>query len=170
MQYDYQMGFNILGWRGEVIDYMKKRLKGVATFKAVNLNNINNMNREYLSLLGSKKFKKADIESGTGDLVKWTPQTYKMARVISDRLNVNNLLVLNFFLALYNLSRAGTIPFKVWSPVEFAASERAKGKLTVQKGILGKAGTMFKRAQFGLLPLAVAGGLIGGVILMQKNK
>lgn len=153
-----------IGWQNKVIPYMRKRLRMFPEVKLVTHRMINNLQREYMSLQASG-YTAADIVSGTGDIVKWNKQTYKMSRIMADRLNVSSLFVLNYFLALYNLSKTGKIPYQRWNPKGYIKSKKLQKKIPTEKTILEKVGKGFR---FGL-PLVALIGIAAGVFLLKDK-
>lgn len=158
-------GIGISIWKDRVLFFMGKRLKYLPDLKKLLFKrNVDNVHREYLALIAGG-YKKCDIVSGTGDAVKWNSQTYKMARVITDRTNLPSLFVLNFFLAIYRLAAIGKVPFKIWNPKEYAESIKMKKTLQTEKNIFEKIGISTK-----LLPIFLVSGLVGGFMFSQKMK
>lgn len=170
----YESGPDLLGamtWKGEIKEYMKPRLKHFPKLLKLSQNNrvIDNIHREYMSLL-AKGFTKADILSGTGDFVKWNRQTYTMAGQIADRLNVPKLLVLNFFLSLYNLARSGKVPFEKWNPKGYDKSKKLQKTFVTEKGFLEKTGDQAGKITKLLMPLSIGAGIITALVMLQKQK
>lgn len=170
----YQVGPELMGaitWKGRIKEYMLARLKKFPKLLALAKNNrvIDNLHREYMSLL-AKGFTKADILSGTGDFVKWNRQTYTMARKIANRTNVPNLLVLNFFLALYNLARTGEIPFEKWNPKEYETSKKLQKTFKTEKSILEKTGEQASKVTRLLMPLSIGAGIITALVMLKKKR
>jgi len=163
------MGF---GWMGQVKKYMVQRLKYLPDLKELAKNDrlLNNIHSQYMAMQASG-YKAADIASGSGDFVKWTPGTYAMAREIADNLNVPQLLILNYFLAIYNLAAAGKIPLEKWNPKEYEEKKRLQKTLSTEKSIWSKGGKAFGRVTGRLmLPVAIIGGLVGYAVLSDKMK
>lgn len=157
----YGIGLSI--WKDRILFFMGKRVKYFPDLKKLLFKrNLDNMHREYLALI-ARGYKKCDIVKGSGDIVVWNKQTYKMARLIRDKTNLPLLFVLMFFLAMYRLASIGKIPFKVWNPKEYDESVKLKKTLATEKGILQKVGISTK-----LLPVFLVGGLVGGFFLSQK--
>ena len=161
-----------IGWLNKIKDFMKKRLPKNSFPKlyklADNTRVIENMHREYMSLLASG-YKKADILSGIGDFVKWNRQTYTMSNIISDRTNLPKLLILNFFLAMYQLARAGEIPFEKWNPEEFEKSKKLQKSFATEKGFLEKTGEKASKITKILMPLSIGAGIVTALIMWQKK-
>lgn len=174
MQFEIGEGAELLGaigWKGNVQDFMTSRFKQFPREFSLAKNNrvIDNLHREYISLLASG-YKKADIVSGTGDFVKWNRQTYTMSSVITDRLNVPKLLVLNFFLAMYTLAKKGIIPFEKWNPEEYLKSKKLSKKFPTEKNWLEKTGEKAGKVTRLLMPLSVGAGIITAFVMWNKTK
>ena len=173
MQFDLKENPELLGavtWKGKIKDYMKARLKYQPELLklADNSRVLDNIHREYMALL-AKGYKKADIISGSGDFLKWDRQTYTMSRLIADKTNVPNLLVLNFFIAMYNLAKSGKIPFEKWNPKEFEESEKLKKKFSTEKTWLDKTGEKAGKLTRLLMPLSVGAGIITAFFMLRKK-
>lgn len=160
---DESLGFDPFKlWIDKIILFMRKRLKYSPEYKLITHRMILNLNREYMRLQASG-YTAADIVSGAGDLVKWNRQTYKMSSLISDSLNVSKMIVLNYFLALYNLAKDGKIPYEKWNPKEYIKSKKLQKKIITEK-------TIFEKAAKGLsiiVPLAIVGGIAAGVFILK---
>lgn len=158
-------GVGISIWKDRILFYMGKRLKHIPDLKKLLFKrNVDNMHREYMALIASG-YQKADRESGSGDMIKWNRQTYRLAREIEDRTNLPFLFVLYFFSALYNLAAIGKVPFKEWNPKGFTKSTVLKKSLPSQKNIFQNVGISTK-----LLPFVLVGGIVGGMILSGYAK
>lgn len=157
-------------WEGEVIGYMMARLKAFPTlYKLAKSKRVfNNMHREYMSLI-AEGFTQADIISGKGDFLKWNAQTYRMASLISDRVNVPKLLVINFFNALYNLALQGKIPYQKWNPKGFQEAKDLQKTLPSEKSIFTKSGEVVGKFGKNLIPIAIVAGVLGGYFLFKKS-
>jgi len=129
-------------WLDSIQNYMLKNLKHVSgLYKlAKNKTVLKNIVREYMALQ-STGYEKCDIVSSSGDFLKWDTQTYKMANIISKTIKVPKLLVLNFFIALYNLSKAGKIPYWKWNPKGYLKSKKAQKTIDTEKNFLEKFST-----------------------------
>lgn len=174
MKFDLNKNPELLGaltWKGRIKEYMKARFKHIPALLKLSQNNrvIDNLHREYMALL-AKGYTKADILSGTGDFVKWNRQTYTMSRIISNKLNVNNLLTLNFFLALYNLARKGDIPFEKWNPKGFTESKKLQKGLPTEKSWLDKTGATAGKITRLLMPLSIGAGIITALVMFRKKR
>lgn len=158
-------------WKGEVMKYMQKRLKPFPVMykQSKNRRMIDNLHREYMALIASG-YKKADILTGSGDLLKWNRQTYEMARKITDRLNVNNLLTLNFFIAMYNLARQGKIPFEKWDPKGYEKSEKQKKTFKTEKTIFEKTAEKAGNITKLLMPLSIGAGIITALLMWGRTQ
>lgn len=158
-------------WKGQVKEYMTARLKSFPKLLTLAKSNrvIDNLYREYIALL-AKGFTKADILSGSGDFVKWDRQTYTMARKISDITNVPNLLVLNFFLALYNLAKTGAIPFERWNPKGYDKSKKLQKTFPTEKNLLDKTGEKASKITRLLMPLSIGAGIITAIVMLGKKR
>lgn len=160
---DESLGFDPFKlWIDKIILFMRKRLKYSPEYKLITHRMILNLQREYMSLQASG-YAAADIVSGSGDLVKWSKQTYKMSRKISDSLNVSQLFVLNFFLALYNLAKVGKIPYQKWNPKGYIKAKKKQKKIETER-------SPFEKAAKGLsiiVPLAIVGGIAAGVFILK---
>lgn len=155
------------GWKGKVFNYMRARLKGLPAYKQLNMVLIDNLYREYASLIASG-YEKADIISGKGDLVRWNKQTYNMARTIADRLNISVIIILNFFLALYNLAKAGKIPFQKWNPKGYIKSKKLMTTLPTEKTFAQTMVLGMREMGKVLIPLSILGGIAAGYYFFRK--
>ena len=163
------MGF---GWLDEVKKYMIERVKYIPSVLELAKNSriLNNINTQYMAAM-ARGVPAADIVSGVGDFVKWTPRTYELAREIRDKLNVPQLLVLNYFLAIYNLSASGKIPLEKWNPKEWEKQKELQQTISTEQSVWNKTGQAFGKFSSRLLiPLGIVGGLIGAAYVTQKNK
>lgn len=172
MRFQYR-GPELMGaltWLGNVKEYMKARLKHFPELLKFsdNMRVLEGLHREYMSLLATG-YKKADIVSGSGDFVKWDRQTYTMSRIMADRLNVPQLLVLNYFLAVYNLARAGKIPFQKWNPKEYEKSKELQKQFPTEKDFFEKTGEKAAKFTKMLIPLTVGAGIITVLVLFRKK-
>lgn len=158
-------GVGISIWKGRILFYMGKRLKHIPDLKKLLFKrNVDNMHREYLALIASG-YQRADRESGSGDMIKWNRQTYRLARQIEDRTNLPFLFVLYFLSALYNLVAIGKVPLREWDPKGFAKSKKQADSLPGKGGILDDLKNFSK-----LVPLILIGGIVGGIVLSGYAK
>lgn len=110
-----------------ILTQLKKNMAGVYDIKKLNTNVINNIYKLYLVNL--KYFSLPEIIKRSGIAVQWSAKTYLFADRISKKLNLPKLLILNYFLVIYDLSKAGTIPLKYYDPYTAQEAEKTKEKM-----------------------------------------
>ncbi len=163
------MGF---GWMGAVKKYVIERSRYTPDVLKLAKSDrmLQNVNTQYMAMQASG-YSAADIVSGSGDFVKWNPQTYSMSREIADNLNVPQLFILYYFLAIYNLAAAGKIPLQKWNPKEYERKKKLQKSISTEKSIWSKGGNVLgKLSSRVLLPLAIVGGIIGYSVISEKTK
>ena len=155
-------------WKNAVLSYMKKAMQGLGEKEYINDRNISNIDREYNSLLYSG-YKVPEILGRPGQYaVKWNTNTYDLAKQIRDRLNIPLIVVLNYFLAVYDLSKSGKIDYSHFNPVLVKQSEKQKKKL-VGKTVVEKAFSPIV-ASYKMLPLFLVGGGVLAFMYLTKEK
>lgn len=95
-----------------------------------NVRLLNNMHKEYLMLI-NKGFQppKYAFLSDDKTIGKWTKDSYLMASEIAKIMSIPKLVVLKFFRSLWNLSRLGKIPIKLYDPIGTKEKEKLKDVL-----------------------------------------
>lgn len=158
----------IFKWSDEVVSYMRTALKGLSDIKYVNSRNIENIDREYNSLL-SQGFKAPVIVSRPAEYaVKWSVQDYTLANELMKRTNIPKLVILNYFLAIYDLAKSGKIDFKYYNPVQVKKSKKEK-EILVGKPLLSKI-TEPLEATANMFPLMLLAGTIFGIYFLIDGR
>ena len=170
--YNENLGyFGFSPWE-KILVYMRKGLKGLPEIKYVssfwkNQTLIKSLLREYTAGQ-SLGYKPATPQSGADNVHKiWTKNSYDLARQISKKLNVPVKLVYVFFSALFDLSKYGKIPFKLWNPKGYIESKEKQEELitpTIKKITEGLTAT----GKNVLLPIALLVAGITTVFLFKK--
>lgn len=144
-----------------------KKLKDIFQSGTFNVRLIQNMYREYAALM-AQNYKPANfVASGDPD-----SSTAKLALIIKDRLNTDELIVLNFLLSLQQLAAGGTIPFSKWNPSGYAESTALQKKFDTEKSFLDKAqGAAVAASKASTTLLIVAGlGLVSYIVYETKRR
>lgn len=128
---------------------LAKKMKDFLQPGGLNIRLVENMYREYSALM-AQKYKPASFKDGMPDT-----NTSNLIQIIKNRINTDEILVLNFLKALQELSAAGTIPFAKWNPSGYAESTALQKSFDTEKSILDKA----QRA-------AVSASKVGTVLLI----
>lgn len=162
-------GIGIRPWVDRILFYMGKRLKYIPDLKKLlHSRNVLNMHREYMALIASGQFKKADKVSGSGDFIRWNKQTYKLGRKIAERTNLPLLFILNFFSALYNLASVGEIPAAKYDPVGYTKSKILQQTIPTEKGLFKKTSETVTGFGKAIVPLTVAVAVLGALVLVPR--
>lgn len=111
-------------WYDLVISDLKKSLKGVYDTNTLNGAIINNIYKQYLANL--KYYGVPQIVSRSCLAVKWSANTYLFANKIAASLQLSKILILNYFLSVYDLAKKGLIEYKYFDPVTAKEGETAK--------------------------------------------
>lgn len=137
-----------------------KKLKDIFQAGTFNIRLVENMYREYSALM-AMKYKPASFKSGVPDT-----STLKLVQIIKDKINTDEILVLNFLKSLQELSAAGTIPFSKWNPSGYAESTALQKSFDSEKSILDKAqGVAISASKVSTVLLIVAGlGLVSYIV------
>ena len=143
-----------------------KKLKDIFQAGTFNIRLIQNMYREYAALM-AQNYKPANFVAGEAD-----SSTAKLATIIKDKLNTENIIVLNFLLSLQELASSGMIPFSKWNPSGYAESTALQKKFDTEKSFLDKAqGAAVKASNVGTVFMVVAGlGLVSYLVYELKGK
>lgn len=110
-----------------VINEIKKNTKGTTISQYVSKPVVDNIYKQYLYYI--RYYGAPEIISRVGVAVKWSPKAYLFSSKLSDVLNLDKMLILNFFLALYDLTKAGKIDFKYYDPKAAAQGTAAYRKI-----------------------------------------
>lgn len=170
MQYDFNdtsLSGIFPNWREPVTEYMKKAMKGLAEASYINDRNIKNMDREYIALLAGGSAP-PEIVSRVGNYgVKWTPASYALGREMAAKLNIPLIVILNYFLAIYDLSKSGAIDFKHYDPAGVKAGEQSRRELEGKKWYESLL-TTAKITGY-MIPLLLVAGSVFGLMYLSKE-
>ena len=161
-----QMTIGLL-WRGQVFTYMEKLLEGFPEKKLISLRMIDSLNRSYMSAI-ARGLKHADVIYAKGDIIKWDKPTYKLSKHIAEEIRVSQLFVLNYFIAIYNLAKAGKIPYQKWNPRGYIKAKKLMKKIPTEIPMLEKVGKKAMFAGMAILPIAIIGALAAGYIMLKR--
>lgn len=123
MKYSY-----ISGAETSISAYMKKALKGLNEIRYVNNKNIKTLLQLYLYYIqrGYKPIK--PVINGT--VKKWNTQDYSLSKIMSEKSNIPQIVILNFFSALYDLSRIGKVDYKLYDPLTAKTIKESSKNIT----------------------------------------
>ena len=137
-----------------------KKLKDIFQAGTFNIRLIENMYREYSALM-AQKYKPASFKNGIPN-----NDTLNLVKIISKKINAEEIIVLNFLNSLQELAAAGTIPFSKWNPSGYAESTALQKSFDSEKSILDKAqGVAVSASKMSTVLLIVAGlGLVSYIV------
>lgn len=137
-----------------------KKLKDIFQAGTFNIRLIENMYREYSALM-AQRYKPASFEKGIP-----SNDTLNLVKIISKKINADEIIVLNFLNSLQELAAAGTIPFSKWNPSGYAESTALQKSFDSEKSILDKAqGVAVSASKVSTVLLIVAGlGLVSYIV------
>lgn len=150
-------------WYDLVIAELKKSLKGVYNTASLNSTIINNIYKQYLSNI--RYYGKPELISRSGVAVKWSKGTYVLSSKIASNLQLPQILILNYFLAVYDLAKNGLIDYKYYDPITAKQSNVAKEKY--DPGIMK---TVYKEASSGLTKITIIAAAAGIIYVLFKFK
>lgn len=170
------MGWFGLTWQEKVAKaiytdtYLKdkniaKKMKDFLQPGGLNIRLVENMYREYSALM-AQRYKPASFKDGIPDT-----NTSNLIQIIKNKINADEILVLNFLKALQELSAAGTIPFAKWNPSGYAESTSLQKSFETEKSIFDKAqGAAVKASKVSTVLLIVAGLGLTSYILYEGRR
>lgn len=155
-----------MGFPGQnkIVDLLYKQFLHQPEGLYVNKKLINNIYEEYLLLL-NKGYTPAKYYKSTE---RYSPDTYKMAKIIGNNLSISHVFILYFFYYLWDLTRGGAIPMYVIDPKGHKEKESVKSKLLPKNQIL-KAGKDFFNFGKNTLKVAVVGGTVAVVLYLNSK-
>jgi hypothetical protein len=121
------MQYYISGNTQKMVEEIKRNTKGLNISKTINDAIVNNIYKQYHVYF--KYYGTPEIISRSGSAVKWSRKTYLFSAKIAEVLKVDKLIILNFFLALYDLSHKGMIDYKHFDPVSAEKGQKAVEKI-----------------------------------------
>lgn len=171
------MGWFGLTWQEKVAKFtydetmltnkgIAKKLKDFLQPGGFNTRLIENIHREYSALM-AKNYKPALFKNGVPN-----KNTLDIVQIIKDKINADEIIVLNFLRSLQNLAAAGTIPFAKWNPSGYAESTALQKTFDSEKTIFDKAqGVAVKASKASTVLLILAGlGLVSYVVYETKRR
>lgn len=143
-----------------------KKLKDFLQPGGFNIRLIQNIYREYSALM-AQKYKPASFKDGVPD-----KNTLNIVQIIKNKINADEIIVLNFLKSLQNLAAAGTIPFSKWNPSGYAESAALQKTFDSEKTIFDKAqGAAVAASKASTTLLIVAGlGLVSYIVYETKRR
>lgn len=140
----------------------------------LNAEMVANMHRQYVALIAEghpiatpKRITTSGVPGKKYSSIIWVPETYKMARLISERTNIDKMMVYFFLTALFDLARKGDIVRKKYDPIGVQQTTQLQQTIT-GKPWYEQAG-QFATGTAKMIPLLLIGGSVLGLLYLTKG-
>lgn len=157
-----------LDWREKIFEFMKKRTKGMDIAKYVRYSTIDNLDREYLSLLktGYTPIEFKGLSVPDVDRAIFTASSYNLLYKMINNLKLPLRIVDLYLRAIWYGAHLGAIPYEKWNPEGYIEKEDIKKSWESEKNWLDKAQDMTK---INVRNWIIGGSLLVGGVLILNN-
>jgi len=152
-------------WYDLVWQQLRKNVASIYDTKKLSGRVIENIYKQYLVYF--PVYGKPLIVSRSGLAVKWSNNTYILAKKISDVLNIPVIVILNYLLVVYDLTQKGIIDYKYFDPLSAKTGELSKKQL--DPGFFDLAVKQSKNIFTPIAAIAISAGVIYLVYTFKKR-
>jgi hypothetical protein len=155
-----------LTFKEKILNFIKKRTRGLSIYLYSTFGNVDNLDREYLALQ-REGWRPVEFIGNIADIdrAQWSADSWQLIFELQKRTKLPQRIIDLYLRALWYGAHLGKIPYSKWNPKGYEERQALKQSWSTEKTWLAKAGEFTGKKTKNIILLATIAG--GGFLLYQ---